>query len=71
MSFDRLTDNYRNNQSVHQTNDIDATHINSLYQKFYFINCIKTKNSHSHPRPIKDSLINRDVYNCTDEWKNS
>ena len=37
-----MTDNWRNN--------VNTTPINSLYQKFYSINCIKTKNSHPYPR---------------------
>ena len=66
MLFNNMTNNYTNNQSVHQTNDIDTTPINSLYQKFYSINCIKTNNPCSYPPP-KNVLTNRDVYNCTDE----
>ena len=59
MSFDSMTDNFKNNQSVHQSNNIDTTIINSLYQKFYSINCIKTNNSHLYPRPKKYSYKSR------------
>ena len=34
MLFDSMADNYRYNQSVHQTYDINTTPINSLYQNF-------------------------------------
>ena len=51
MLFNNMTDNYTNNQCVYQTNDIDTTPISSIYQKFYFINCIKTKNPCSYPPP--------------------
>ena len=43
MSDINMTDNWRN--------DVNTTPINSLYPKFYFINCIETKNSHSYTRP--------------------
>ena len=61
MSDISMTDNWRNNQFVHQTNNVNTTPINFLYQKFYSINCIKTNNSYSYPRLTKDSLINRDI----------
>ena len=48
MSNISITDNWRNDKFVHQTNNVNTTPINSLYQKFYSINCIKTKNSHSY-----------------------
>ena len=59
MSDISMTDNWRNN--------VNKTPINSLYQKFYSINCIKTKNTHPYLRSTKDTLTNRDVYNCTNE----
>ena len=59
MSFISMTDNWRN--------DVNITPINSLYQKFYSINCIKTNNPCSYSPPNKNVLTNRDVYNCTDE----
>ena len=67
MSDASIPDNYINNQFIHQTDDINTNHINSFYQKFYSINCINTKNSHPYPRSTKDTLTNRDVYNCTDK----
>ena len=62
-----MSDNLRNDQSVYQTKNISTIPISFLYQKFYNINSIKSKNSYSYPRPKKDTLTNRDVYNCTDE----
>ena len=55
---------------------IKKTHINttpiiSLYQKFYSINCIKTNNWHLYSCLRKDTLTNRDVYNCNEECINS
>ena len=67
MLFNNMTDNYTYNQFVHQTNDVNTTPINSLYQKFYSINSIKSNNSHSYPRHKTNNLTNRDVHNCTDE----
>ena len=53
MSDVSMTDNYRYNQSIHQTNDINTTPISSIYQNFYSINCIKTNNPCSYPPPKK------------------
>ena len=71
-----MSDNLRNDQSVYQTKNISTNPISFLYQKFYNINSNKSKNSYSssdkvqasYPRPKIDTLTNRDVYNCTDEW---
>ena len=62
-----MSDNLRNDQYIYQPKNISTTPISSLNQKFYNINCIKSKNSYSYPRPKIDTLTNRDVYNCTDE----
>ena len=59
MSDINMTDNWRN--------IVNTTPTSSLYQNFYSINCIKTKNSHPYTSSRKDTLTNRDVYNCTDE----
>ena len=45
MSDINMTDNWRS--------DVNITPINSLYQKLYSINCIKTKNPYSYSPPIK------------------
>ena len=62
-----MSDNLRNDQSVYQTKNISTAPISSLYQKFYNINSIKSKNSYSYSCAKIDTLTNRDVYNCTDE----
>ena len=53
MSFNSMADNWKNNQSVYQTHDINTFPINSLSQQFYTINCIITKNSYSYFRTKK------------------
>ena len=67
MSFLNMSDNLRNDQSVYHPKNKNSTSINSLYQQFYNINCNKSKNSYSYPRPKINTLTNRDVSNCTDE----
>ena len=46
-----MSDNLRNDQSDYQTKNISTFPISYLYQKFYNINSIKSKNSYSYPRP--------------------